>query len=84
MLKAKGFEEVLSKRRWLFLKRPENLTETRETRLAELLQYNLQSIRAYLLKEAFQLFWTYVSLYWAGRFLDRWCAQRPCVRSLNR
>lgn len=74
-LKAKGYEPVLSKTRWLLLKRPENLTDKQEMKLAELLRYNLQSIRAYLLKEEFQLFWSYVSPYWAGRFLDRWCTK---------
>jgi hypothetical protein len=29
--------------------------------LADLLRYNLKSVRAYLLKEQFQLFWSYVS-----------------------
>jgi len=74
-LKANGYEPVLSKSRWLLLKRPENLTEKQEVRLAELLQYNLKSIRAYLLKEEFQLFWSYVSPHWAGRFLDSWCTK---------
>lgn len=74
-LKAKGLEPVLTKARWLFLKRPENLTDAQETKLADLLQYNLSSIRAYLLKEEFQFFWSYVSPYWAGRFLDRWCTR---------
>ena len=72
-LKAKGYEPVLKNTRWLLLKRPENLTERQEPRLAELLQYNLRSVRAYLLKEDFQFFWDYVSPYWAGEFLDRWC-----------
>jgi len=27
------------------------------------------------LKEGFQFFWDYVSPYWAGRFLDRWCSR---------
>ena len=74
-LKEKGYEPILTKSRWLLLKRPENLTENQEVRLAELLQYNLKSIRAYLLKEEFQLFWTYKSPYWAGWFLDRWCTK---------
>ena len=74
-LKTKGLEPVLTKSRWLLLKRPENLTDDQETKLAELLQYNLKSIRAYLLKEEFQLFWEYVSPYWAGRFLDKWCTK---------
>ncbi|WP_294043271.1 transposase [Thiolapillus sp.] len=37
-------------------------------------------MRAYLLKEAFQFFWGYVSPYWAGQFLDRWCTKT--MRSL--
>ena len=72
-LKEKGYEPVLSKSRWLLLKRPENLTDKQESRLADLLQYNLKSVRAYLLKEEFQFFWSYVSPYWASRFLDQWC-----------
>jgi len=72
-LKAGGYEPVLKGCRWLLLKRPENLSEKQETRLAELVQYNLKSVRAYLLKEDFQFFWGYKSWYWAGQFLDRWC-----------
>jgi transposase len=74
-LKAKGYEPVLTKSRWLLLKRPENLTDKQDVRLAELLQYNLRSVRAYLLKEEFQFFWSYASPYWAGRFLDQWCTK---------
>ena len=75
MLKAEGYEPILTKTRWLLLKRPENLTEKQEIKLADLLQYNLRSVRAYLLKEEFQLLWTYLSPYWAGRFLERWCTK---------
>jgi transposase len=74
-LKQKGYEPVLSKTRWLLLKRPENLSEKQTGRLAELVQYNLKSVRSYLLKEEFQFFWTYASPYWAGRFLDTWCTK---------
>jgi transposase len=74
-LKAEGYEPVLKNTRWLLFKRPENLTEKQEPRLAELLHYNLRSVRAYLLKEDFQFFWGYVSPYWAGQFLDRWCTR---------
>ena len=74
-LKEKGYDPVLTKSRWLLLKRPENLTEKQETKLADLLQYNLKSIRSYLLKEEFQLFWSYKSPYWAGQFLDKWCTK---------
>lgn len=74
-LKAKGYEPILTRTRWLLLKRPENLTEFQDVRLADLLRYNLRSVRSYLLKEDFQSFWNYVSPYWAGRFLDRWCTR---------
>ncbi|MBI2778237.1 MAG: ISL3 family transposase, partial [Gammaproteobacteria bacterium] len=74
-MKAKGYEPVLTKSRWLLLKRPENLSDKQEIRLSELLQYNLKSIRGYLLKEEFQLFWGYLSPHWAGQFLDKWCTK---------
>ena len=72
-LKKKGLSTILTKTRWLLLKRPEHLTDKQETRLSELLKYNLRSVRSYLLKEEFQLFWKYISPYWAGVFLDKWC-----------
>lgn len=72
-LESKGQAPVLKHSRWCFLKRPENLTERQFPRLRELLRINLRSVRAYLLKEDFQFFWTYASPYWAGRFLDQWC-----------
>ena len=71
-LQGKGYEPVLKKSRWCLLKRPENLTEKQTVKLAELLKYNLRSVRAYLLREDFQRFWTYSSAGWAGRFLDEW------------
>ena len=74
-LKQKGYESVLTKTRWLLLKRPENLTDKQETKLADLLRYNLRSMRSYLLKEEFQFFWSYTSPYWAGQFLDKWCTK---------
>jgi transposase len=74
-IKVRGQEPVLTKTRWLLLKRPENLTETQEVRLADLLRYNLRTVRSYLLKEDFQFFWGYRSPYWAGCFLDRWCTR---------
>lgn len=72
-LERKGYVPVLKKSRWLFLKRRENLTDKQDLSLASLLQYNLKTIRSYLLKEDFQSFWEYRSAYWAGVFLDRWC-----------
>ena len=43
--------------------------------LRDLLRYNLKTVRAYLLKEAFQQLWDYNSPAWAGKFLDDWCRQ---------
>ena len=71
-MKRDGYEPLLTKARWLLLKRPEHLTEKQEIKLQDLIQYNLRSIRAYLLKEDFQQLWEYVSPTWAGKFIDCW------------
>jgi transposase len=70
-----GYEPILKNSRWPLLKKPANLTDHQSEKLADLLQYNLKTIRAYLLKEEFQLLWDYVSPTWAGKFLDRWCTK---------
>jgi transposase len=67
-----GYEPVLKKSRWCFLKRPENLTDRQTVKLSELLKYNLRTVRAYLLREEFQRVWEYHSAWWAGKFLDEW------------
>lgn len=72
-LKADGYEPILKRSRWLFLRRPENLTSTQASSLRELLRYNLRTVKAYLLAQEFQRLWNYVSPAWAGRFLDQWC-----------
>ena len=66
---------MLKRSRWLLLKRPEKLTGEQRGRLAELVRRNLRTVRAYLLKEDFQSLWGYVSPYWVGQFLDRWCTR---------
>ena len=73
-LKLDG-DEALKKSRWCFLKRKKNLTSEQRFRLRDLLQQNLKTVRAYLLKEVFQEFWEYTSPSWAGKFLDEWCRQ---------
>jgi transposase len=70
-----GHQPLLKQSRWCVLKRKENLTAKQQVRLRDLLRYNLQTVRAYLLKEDFQQFWTYNSPAWAGKFLDFWCHQ---------
>ena len=68
-------EEVLKNTKYCFLKKEENLTDGQRTKLADVLQYDLKSVRAYLLKESFQLFWDYKSPYWAEWYLKKWCAR---------
>ncbi len=73
-LKDRGYDEtVLKHTKYCFLKNPENLTEKQQTKLDDVLEYDLKSVRAYLLKESFQLFWDYDSPYWAEWYLDKWC-----------
>jgi transposase len=72
-LKAKGKKAVLTGSRWCLLKRPENCTENQATKLQELVAINLKTVRAYLLKEDFQRFWDYKSVWWATKFMDDWC-----------
>lgn len=74
-MREDGYDPLLTNTRWLLLKNPENLTEKQEIKLKELLQYNLKSVRSYLLKEEFQQLWQYSSKYWAGKFIDKWCTR---------
>jgi hypothetical protein len=71
---GEGGVPVLKKSRWLLLKREENLKTEQRLRL-RVLRYNLKTVRAYLLKEAFQQLWDYNSPTWAEKFLDDWCRQ---------
>src|SRR5260370_6283532 len=74
-MKREGLAPVLKKSRWLLLRLSENLRVEQHFRLRDLLRYNLKTVRAYLLKEAFQQLWEYSSPAWAGKFLDEWCHQ---------
>jgi transposase len=78
-LRAQGVE-VLKGLKYVFLKRPENLTEHQQEQLQKVMnKKQLKSVRAWLWKEKFQLFWEYTSPYWARRYLRRW--QRGAMRS---
>lgn len=74
-LKQDGYEPVLKHSRWCLLKRARNLTSRQTVKLKELLQYNLRTVRGYLLREDFQRFWEYKHPTWAGRFLREWCTR---------
>jgi transposase len=74
-LERDGYEPVLKHARWSLMKRKENRTQQQTVKLQELLQYNLDSIKAHLQREDFQRFWEYQSAAWAGKFLDEWCVR---------
>lgn len=74
-MKQEGYEDVLTHTKYCFLKNEKNLTEKQETKLVEILQYDLKSVRAFLLKESFQAFWQYRSPYWAEWYLKKWCTR---------
>ena len=74
-LRQRRRQPLLTKARWVFLKRREHQTRDRRSRLRELVQHNLRAVRAMLLREWFDDFWHYRSLDWAGAFLDEWCVQ---------
>lgn len=74
-MRQEGYEEVLRHTKYCFLKNPDNLTPKQKLKLSDILQYDLKSVRAYFLKEAFQHFWTYRSPYWAQWYLEKWCAR---------
>jgi transposase len=74
-LRQRGRQPLLTKARWLLLKRRENQTRDQRARLRELVQHNLRAVRAMLLREWFDDFWHYRSIDWAGAFLDEWCVQ---------
>jgi transposase len=66
-------EKVLFKRsRWLLLKNPWNLNGDQKERLSTLVRWNTPIVRAYYLKEAFQLFWEYRQPARVKAFLQKW------------
>lgn len=74
-LKSQGYEGVLDHTKYCFLKNEDNLTDKQALKLKDVLTYDLKSVRAYLLKESFQLFWRYQSPYWANWYLKKWCTR---------
>ena len=49
------------------------ITKSQRGQLNELIEMNLNTVKAYLFKEQFHKFWEYKSPTWAGKFLDQWC-----------
>lgn len=58
--------------RWLLLKNPWNLNKDQKERLSTLVRWNTPLVRAWYLKEAFQLFWTYQQSRRAEQHLRKW------------
>jgi transposase len=67
--------DVLKRSRWLLLRRRKRLTGQQRFKLRQILQWDLRTVRAYLLEEGLQALWEYRSPTYAGRFLDAWCRQ---------
>ena len=73
MRRLSGREKTsFKKTRFLLLKNPWNLRAEEKERLSTLVRWNTPIVRAYYLKEAFQLFWTYRQPARAEQHLQRW------------
>lgn len=73
MRRLTGQKKVTFKRtRWLLLKNPWNLTGEQKERLSTLVRWNTPIVRAYYLKESFQLFWEYRQPQRAQDYLRKW------------
>lgn len=79
-LERDGYEPILKHSRWCLLKRRQNRTKRQTLKLKELLQYNLDSVKAHLMREDFQRFWEYRYPNAAGKFLDDWCTRAMRTR----
>jgi transposase len=73
-LSKKGFNS-LKHTKYCFLKNPGNLTPKQKLKLDEVLNLDLKSVRAYLLKESFQSLWDHHTVDWARWYLKKWCAR---------
>src|SRR5262249_52500317 len=65
-------KQAFKRTRWLWLKNPWNLRREEKRRLSALCRKNQPIVRAYLLKEAFQLYWDYKRPGWSKPYLQQW------------
>jgi len=68
----KDGDETLKGAKYLFLKRPENMTDNEKERFGSLRMDNLKAGRAWSIKETFSEFWTYTYQASAEKFFGRW------------
>jgi len=74
-LQGRPLAQKLKHLRWKLLRRGGRVRGRAKQRLWGLVVAKLATGRAWVLKEAFQYFWRYRSVIWAGAFLDVWCAR---------
>lgn len=79
-------EPVLKHSRWCLLKRSQRLSSPQWVKRAELLRFNLRTVRAYVLKEDFEFFWDCLGACSGRRFLTGWYhrALRSRIEPLKR
>jgi transposase len=65
-------DDRLTGTKYLWLRRPQDLTASQRRQLRTLLQSDLKVARAWMLKEQFQRFWTYAYHGAATKFFVRW------------
>ncbi len=70
--KGKEHKELMKNTRYIWLKNPWNLTDNQRLTLGNLEKLNLKINRAYLIKEAFRIFWSYRRMGWAAKYLKKW------------
>jgi len=68
----KAGDDTLSATRYLWLTRPENLTEEKAQRLDTLANRKLKTSRAWAIKESFTEFWEHWGPFSARDFFDQW------------
>lgn len=71
-LRGRPLAERLKQMRWKLLRRGSRVRGQARVKLWGLLESKLATGRAWDLKECFEYFWHYKSIYWAGGFLDYW------------
>lgn len=72
-LRGQPIARRLKKLRWKLLRRGSRVRGRARLKLEALVASKLATGRAWSLKESFQHFWRYRSVWWAGGFLDYWC-----------
>jgi len=85
-LKGRSQGAKLKNMRWNLLRRGTRVRGKARDKLNALVNSKLATARAWTLKEAFNHFWTYKSVQWAGGFLDVWTtrAMRSRLKPMKR